>query len=50
MLDAARELNEERGVTVCVVLHDIGQAARFADNLIALRDGTPYEEGRRTRW
>jgi iron complex transport system ATP-binding protein len=45
VLDAARELNEERGVTVCVVLHDIGQAARFADNLIALRDGTPYEWG-----
>jgi len=45
VLRAARELNEERGVTVCVVLHDIGQAARFADNLIALRDGTPYEWG-----
>ena len=45
VLDAARELNEERGVTVCVVLHDIGQAARFADNLIALRDGAPYEWG-----
>ena len=45
VLRAARELNEERGVTVCVVLHDIGQAARFADNLIALRDGEPYEWG-----
>jgi iron complex transport system ATP-binding protein len=45
VLDAARDLNDERDVTVCVVLHDIGQAARFADNLIALRDGTPYEWG-----
>ena len=45
VLNAAKALNEERGVTVCVVLHDIGQAARFADNLIALRDGTPYEWG-----
>jgi iron complex transport system ATP-binding protein len=45
VLEAARERNEERGVTVCVVLHDIGQAARFADNLIALRDGAPYEWG-----
>ncbi|MFW5911525.1 MAG: ABC transporter ATP-binding protein [Halolamina sp.] len=45
VLRAARELNEERGVTVCVVLHDIGQAARFADNLIALKEGTPYEWG-----
>ncbi|WP_277553173.1 ABC transporter ATP-binding protein [Halobaculum limi] len=45
VLEAVRELNEDHGVTVCVVLHDIGQAARFADNLIALRDGTPYEWG-----
>ncbi|KPN30969.1 cobalamin import ATP-binding protein BtuD [Halolamina pelagica] len=45
VLNAAKALNQERGVTVCVVLHDIGQAARFADNLIALRDGTPYEWG-----
>ena len=45
VLDAVRELNEEHGVTVCVVLHDIGQAARVADNLVALRDGEPYEWG-----
>jgi len=50
VLDAAGALNRERGVTVCVVLHDIGQAARFADNRIALADGTPYEWGRPTRW
>ncbi|MFC6785334.1 ABC transporter ATP-binding protein [Halobaculum halobium] len=45
VLDAVRELNEDHGITVCVVLHDISQAARFADNLIALRDGEPYEWG-----
>ena len=45
VLDAVRDLNEDHGVTVCVVLHDIGQAARFADNLIALKDGEPYEWG-----
>ncbi|GAA0194811.1 ABC transporter ATP-binding protein [Halobaculum roseum] len=45
VLDAVRDLNEDHGVTVCVVLHDLGQAARFADNLIALRDGEPYEWG-----
>jgi len=45
VLDAVSDLNEDYGVTVCVVLHDIGQAARFADNLIALRDGEPYEWG-----
>ncbi|MFC7176590.1 ABC transporter ATP-binding protein [Halosegnis marinus] len=45
VLDAVRELNRERGVTVGVVLHDIAQAARYADNLVALRDGTPYDWG-----
>jgi len=45
VLDAVRELNRERGVTVGIVLHDIAQAARYADNLIALRDGTPYDWG-----
>jgi len=45
VLDAVRELNQDYGVTVCVVLHDIGQAARFADNVIALKDGEPYEWG-----
>ena len=45
VLRAVRALNEERGVTVAVVLHDIGQAARFADNLVALKDGEPYDWG-----
>ncbi|RNJ25282.1 ABC transporter ATP-binding protein [Halosegnis longus] len=45
VLDAVRALNDERGVTVGIVLHDIAQAARYADNLIALRDGVPYDWG-----
>lgn len=45
VLDSVRELNRERGVTVGVVLHDVAQAARYADNLVALRDGTPYDWG-----
>ena len=45
VLETVRTLNRDRGVTVGVVLHDISQAARFADNLIALRDGTPYDWG-----
>ncbi|QLG62899.1 ABC transporter ATP-binding protein [Halorarum salinum] len=45
VLEAVRELNDERGVTVAVVLHDVGQAARFADNLVALKDGEPYDWG-----
>ncbi|GGL68768.1 ABC transporter ATP-binding protein [Halocalculus aciditolerans] len=46
VMDVIRTLNEERGVTVCVVLHDITQAARFADYLVALQDGDVYDWGR----
>lgn len=46
VMDVIRTLNEERGVTVCIVLHDLTQAARFADYLVALRDGDIYDWGR----
>ncbi len=45
VLSVVRTLNEEAGVTVGIVLHDIGQAARFADNLIAMNDGSLYDWG-----
>jgi len=46
VMDVIRTINEERGVTVCIVLHDLTQAARFADYLVALRDGEVYDWGR----
>lgn len=45
VLETIRQLNEEKGVTVAVVLHDIAQAARFADYLIAMHDGELYDWG-----
>jgi iron complex transport system ATP-binding protein len=45
VLDVIRTLNRERDVTVGVVLHDVAQAARVADNLVALKDGEPYDWG-----
>ncbi|WP_254536690.1 ABC transporter ATP-binding protein [Halomarina litorea] len=45
VLETLHTLNEEEDVTVAVVLHDIAQAARFADNLVALKDGSPYDWG-----
>ncbi|WP_276299851.1 ABC transporter ATP-binding protein [Halorussus lipolyticus] len=45
VMEVVRKLNEEEGVTVAVVLHDIAQAARFADYLVALDDGEPYDWG-----
>jgi iron complex transport system ATP-binding protein len=45
VLETVRQLNENEGVTVAVVLHDISQAARFADYLVAMRDGKLYDWG-----
>ena len=45
VMEVIRTLNEEAGVTVGIVLHDVGQAARFADNLIAMSDGALYDWG-----
>lgn len=45
VMETIRRLNEESGVTVAIVLHDITQAARFADYLIALQDGSVYDWG-----
>ncbi|MFC4552571.1 MULTISPECIES: ABC transporter ATP-binding protein [Halorussus] len=45
VMEVVRSLNEREGVTVGVVLHDIAQAARFADYLVALDDGEVYDWG-----
>ncbi|WP_135821401.1 ABC transporter ATP-binding protein [Halostella litorea] len=45
VLETVRQLNERQDVTVAVVLHDIAQAARFADYLVAMRDGELYDWG-----
>ena len=45
VMEVIRTLNEEAGVTVGIVLHDVGQAARFADNLIAMKEGALYDWG-----
>ncbi|SDC78839.1 ATP-binding cassette domain-containing protein [Paraburkholderia lycopersici] len=39
VLALVRRLSEERGIGVVVVLHDINMAARFCDELIALKTG-----------
>ena len=45
VMETIRRLNEESGVTVAVVLHDVTQAARFADYLVALDGGEVYDWG-----
>lgn len=45
VLDLVRRLPAERGTTVVMVLHDLNLAARYADRLIAMRDGRVLAEG-----
>ncbi len=39
VLDLLRELNASHGTTIVMVLHELNLAARYADHLIAMRDG-----------
>ncbi|PLA15128.1 ABC transporter ATP-binding protein [Corynebacterium riegelii] len=39
LLELCRELNMRDGYTLVAVLHDLNQAARYADNIIALKEG-----------
>ena len=39
VMEIVETLRDDREITVVVVLHDIEQAARHADNIVALRDG-----------
>ncbi|GAA1535875.1 ABC transporter ATP-binding protein [Streptomyces albidochromogenes] len=48
VLDLVRQLNRERGRTVVAVLHDLNQAARYADHLVAMKAGRIVAQGRPT--
>ncbi|WP_037574944.1 ABC transporter ATP-binding protein [Phaeacidiphilus oryzae] len=45
VLDLVAELNRERGQTTVAVLHDLNQAARYADHLVAMKAGRIAAEG-----
>ena len=46
VLDLLHELNEREGRTIVIVVHDLNQAARYADHLVAMRDGRIKVVGR----
>ncbi|MFD1738909.1 ABC transporter ATP-binding protein [Bacillus salitolerans] len=45
VLELLQRLNREQKRTIVMVLHDLNQAARFADYLIALKDGQIVKAG-----
>ncbi|WAA67154.1 ABC transporter ATP-binding protein [Microbacterium oxydans] len=45
MLDLFRAINRDHGTTVVAVLHDLNQAARYADRIVAMRDGAIVRTG-----
>ena len=45
VLDLLDGLVAERGRTVVMVLHDLNQACRYADQLVAMRDGRVHAAG-----
>lgn len=45
MLALIRKLSAERGACVVVVIHDINMAARYCDEILALRDGSIIAHG-----
>lgn len=45
VLSLIRRLMKTRSVTVVAVLHDINQAARFADHIVLLKQGRKIAEG-----
>nr|WP_228434393.1 ABC transporter ATP-binding protein [Natrarchaeobaculum aegyptiacum] len=45
LLEVIRSLSDDNGITIVVVLHDISQAVRVCDHLVALDDGVVYDSG-----
>lgn len=45
VLDLLTDLNHTRGTTIVMVLHDLNLAARYADELIAMRAGRVHATG-----
>ncbi|MEM9655319.1 MAG: ABC transporter ATP-binding protein [Actinomycetota bacterium] len=48
VLELARKLNQENGITVVIVIHDLNHAARYAERMIVLDRGSIAADGHPT--
>ncbi|MEL7316430.1 MAG: ABC transporter ATP-binding protein [Cyanobacteria bacterium J06559_3] len=46
VLDLLYDLNQREGRTIVIVLHELNQACRYADHLIAMKAGQVYAQGK----
>jgi iron complex transport system ATP-binding protein len=45
VLDLLTDLSVSRGTTIVMVLHDLNLAARYSDELVAMKDGRVHVTG-----
>ncbi len=45
LLELVKTLNEQHGLTIIMVLHDINQAIRYSDHIILMKEGQIFAEG-----
>ncbi|GAA2109468.1 ABC transporter ATP-binding protein [Kocuria atrinae] len=45
VLDILADLQRQRGITLVMVLHELNMAARYADRMVAIKDGTVLASG-----
>lgn len=45
VMELVKSLNEELGLTVIMVLHDLGQAAKYSHRVVVIKDGNLVVEG-----
>lgn len=45
VMELVRQLNEQNGITIVMVLHDLNQAAKYSHRLIAMKNGHIVDQG-----
>ncbi|MFC5531587.1 ABC transporter ATP-binding protein [Cohnella yongneupensis] len=45
LMELVRTLNRQQGITVIMVLHDLNQAARYCDRIVAMKQGKIVRQG-----